>query len=124
VNTALTITVVSAALWLALFCCYLYLLSAPTRRRRRHGGYVKPRASAPTKDGGRRIRETGITVPISSSNQPGSAWVDAGYPPTLVPPNRLLVLSAYGSETGVPGANGAKALARRVGSPEYGSDAA
>ena len=116
----LPLIIAAALLWLALFSVYCYLSALPQRRARtrntRRGGYVKPPASAPTKAGGQPTPATGTSALISSLPQPGSLSVVTGYLPLRVLRSKPSELGLFGSETGVAGANGARVLAKRVGS--------
>ena len=85
-------------------------------RSRRRGGYLRPPASAPMRDGGQRTPGTGTTAPISSSSRPGLASAVTGYLPLRVHRSRPTAPTSSGNATGVAGASGAQALAERVGS--------
>ena len=113
----------AVVLLVAVLPPWLAVRKARTRHTRR-GGYLRHPVSAPTKVGGLRIRETAITGPISSSNQRGFLLTvgDILIPP--VPPSKPIAHGLSGNATEAAGASGARALAERVGSPEYGGDAA
>jgi len=107
------------ALAVLLLCSVLPVwleLRRHNHRSRRRGGYLRPPASAPMRDGGQRTPGTGTTAPISSYSRPGLASVarDILLPP--LPPSRPTAHTSSGNATGVAGASGAQALAERVGS--------
>jgi len=125
VATVAALAAFALAVLLLVACLppWLTMRKARTRHTRR-GGYLKHPVSAPTKDGGQPRPGTDTTAPTSSFYQPGfrSAVADI-----LVPPLRQNKPTAHGwsgNATGAAGASGARALAERVGSPEYGGDAA
>lgn len=100
---------------LALLVVWLYsldwLLRLPSRkadtRARRRGGYIKPPASASTKDGGQRTPATDITARISSYSGHGAVSEGTVIRMRLAPPSKPIepIWFIYG--TGDPGVNGA-----------------
>ena len=105
---------------LVLLLCSVLPVWLELRRphRTRRGGYLRPRASAPTKDGGQRRQGTGTSARTSSYSPPGRQSVVTGYLPLRVQRSKPIAPTSSGNATGVAGASGARALAKRVGSDE------
>ena len=99
------------ALLVGWFFSLGWLLDRPGRKARtratRRGGYVKPPASAATKDGGLPTLETATTARIKCWSQPGPALTGAVIRTRLAPPSRLFVPTSFGVVTVDHGANGA-----------------
>lgn len=83
--------------------------------RRRRGGYMRPLASARTKDGGQRTPATGITVRISSYSALGDPWADTAYRVRLRRMSRRGARGWSGNATAARGANGAQPLSADYG---------
>lgn len=98
----------------------------PTRRARsrtrRHGGYIKPRASAPAKDGGQPQQATATTARISSTSHRGPVSADAVAPPTQARPNRPIARSFSTAETATHGDTHGRTVPGCADSPNPNED--
>jgi hypothetical protein len=137
-NTVPRVVAALAALALAmplLVCALpLFLESRARSRRRRRRGYI--RLSPNAYDSVSRATAPRAGTSTGCSTRPGGLSAVRDRPSLRVALSRIFVPTAYTNATasrrgdpttaasGTAGINGARALAERVGMPEYGGDAA